>query len=154
MSHIDTDLGPDGPAAMQRTVRDATFRGNIVGRQVCEPLEEMHEAGNLSDAQYEALRRLRSALTGSWPRQCVTARWMGMATPSDLDEDGEPESDEDEWQRRADRHALWRAAERLLGADWPWCKGVCEGYRLGSLGRLDAVQRGAQMLVKEWRLTR
>lgn len=149
-----TDLGPDGPAALRRTVRDASFRGNVVARQVCEPLEELHEAGKLTDPQFAALLRLRSALTGSWPRGCVTARWLGMATPSDLDEEGEAESDEDEWQRRADRHALWRGAERLLGADWPWVRGICDGYRLGSLGRLDAVQRGAQRLAVEWRLTR
>lgn len=145
-----TDLGADGPAALARTVRDAEFRGSIVARQVCEPIEALHEAGQITDAQCDALRRLRSALTHSWPRSCVTARWLGLASPSDLDEEGEPQSEEDEWQRRKDAHALWRAAERLLGPDWPWVRALCEG---SERVRLDAVRRGSQRLVVEWRLT-
>ena len=143
------DLGADGPAALRRTVRDAEFRGSIVARQVCEPIEAMHEAGQISDAQCVALIRLRSALAGSWPRSCVTARWLGLASPSDLDEEGDPQSDEDEWMRRKNAHALWRSAERLLGPDWPWVRAVCEG---SERARLDAVRRGAQVLVKEWGL--
>lgn len=153
MSAIPPDLGADGPAALRRTVREATFGGRIVARQVCEPLEEMHDAGQLTDAQLRAGQRLRAALAGSWPQPRVSARWDGHSDASDLDEATGGLDDEEVWQHRADLHALWRAAERLCGREcWPWVRGVCEGYRLGSLGRADLVRRGLDVLAVEWRI--
>ena len=147
------DLGPDGPAALARMTRDATFRGNVVARQVCGPLEELHEAGQITSAQYEAGRRLRDALTGSWWQPRVSMRWTYASDASALDDDGEPLTEEEAWQRSTARHALWRGAEAAMDREcWPVVRAVCEGYRLGRLGRADLLRRGLGVLVKEWRL--
>ena len=147
------DLGADGPAALARMTRDAVFRGNVVARQVCGPLEELHEAGQITSAQFEAGRRLRDALTGSWPQARVSMRWGYVSDASALDDDGEPLTEEDAWERSKARHALWRGAEALIGREcWPVVRAVCEGYRFGSQGRPDLLRRGLGVLVKEWKL--
>jgi hypothetical protein len=153
MTHIPPDLGANGPAALVRLVRDAEFRGNVVARQVCEPLEELYERGQLTAAQLHAGQRLRHALTGSWPEARVSMRWGYVSDASEYDDDGEPVSEEEAWARRGEAHALWRAAEASIGREcWPWVQGVCRGFRLGSQGRGDLVRRGLDVLVREWKL--
>lgn len=157
MSHDSPDLGPDGPAALARYVLDTEYavRGHvrIVARQVLQPLEEMHAKGELTDAQLRAGQRVRAALAQSWPQERVSMRWGYVSDSSDLDDDGEPLSEEEAWQRRAEAHATWRQAERVCGPEcWPWVRGLAEGARLGSLGRADLVRRGLSALVREWRL--
>lgn len=156
MTHDRPDLGADGPAALARYTREATLRGRIVAREVCaEPLEELHAAGQLTDAQYEAGRRLRAALTGSWPQPRISTRWGYTSDASDLDNDGEPVTDEEAWERRTRHHETWRQAERIIGREcWPVVEAVCRGYRFGSQGRPDLLRRGLSVMVAEWRLTR
>lgn len=152
---MGNDLGATGHAAIARLTRETEFRGRVVARQVCEPLEAMLEGGLLTSGQYEAGRRLRAALGGSWPRQTVCMRWGYASDASDLDDEGDPIPEDEAWMRRAEHHATWRAAERLIGPEcWPWVSGLCRGYWLGSRGRADLVRRGLGVLVKEWRLTR
>lgn len=148
------DLGPTGPAALARMTRDATFRGNVVAREVVsEALDELHAAGALTDAQYEAGRRLRAALAGSWPQARVTMRWGYVSDASDLDDEGEPISEEEAWERRAAHNATWRAAERLMDREcWPVVRAICEGYRFGSQGRPDLLRRGLGLLVVAWKI--
>ena len=155
MTHHPPDLGADGPAARARLTRDAVFRGRAIGRQVCEPIEAMHHAGQITDAQYEAARRVRAALAGSWPEPRVSTRWNTHTSVSDLDEATDGLTDEEVWEHRARLHRLWRASERICGPEcWPWVSGVCRGYWLGSQGRVDLVRRGLDLLAREWRLTR
>lgn len=150
------DLGPDGPAALARLTRQATYRGNVVAREVVShPLEHLHATGQLTDAQYEAARRVRRALAGSWPQPRVTTAWHGYAAQSALDEATDGLTDEEAWERRAELNSLWRAAERVCGhGAWPWVRGVCEGYWPGSRFRYDLLRAGLSALVSEWRLTR
>lgn len=150
------DLGADGPATLARIYRVATIPGTrrVTARQACEPLEALHEAGQLTDAQYEAGRRLRVFLAASWPADRVTARWGCASDPGDLDDDGEARTEAEEWQHRAECHERWRAAERAMGAPcWAWVRPLCEGARPGSLFRADVVRAGLSALVREWRIS-
>ena len=152
MKHIP-DLGPDGPAALARLVRETEFRGRVVARQVCGPLEELLEAGQITGAQYEAGRRLRDALIGSWPQPRVTMRWGYTSDASALDDEGEPLSEDEAWQRQTARHALWTGAQAAMDREcWPVVRAVCEGYRLGSQGRPDLLRRGLGVLVALWKV--
>jgi hypothetical protein len=139
------DLGADGPAALARITREAVYRDRTVAREVCShPLEHLHASGQLTDAQYDAARRIRRALVGSWPQPRVTMRWdASEGAPDDFD-------DEDVWERRAELNSLWRAAEGLCGRDaWPWVRGVCEGYWPGSQFRYDLLRRGLSAVAGE-----
>jgi hypothetical protein len=141
------DLGADGPAALARLTRDAVFRGNVVARQVCEPLEEALERGQLTQAQYEAGRRLRAFLAASWPEDRVTARPLYASAPGDWDSEDHEYDEAMQWQRMGEAHANWRRAETLVGAEaWPWVRGICRG----GAGRMDLVRRGLSALAAEW----
>lgn len=155
MTHNPPDLGADGPAALARMTSEAVFRGNVVAREVAsEPLEELRAVGQITEAQYAAGRRLRAALTGSWPAARVSMRWGCVSDTSDLDDDGESVTEDEAWARRAQHHETWRAAERLMGREcWPVVRAICEGYRFGSQGRPDLLRKGLGVLAKEWRLT-
>ena len=154
--HSEIDLGADGPATLSRLYRVATIPGTrrVVARQVCEPLETLHERGVITDAQYEAGRRLRTYLAGSWPAERCTARWNAASDPSEYDEDEGAQDEDAKWQQRAEFHALWRQAERLMGAAcWAWVRPVLEGTHPGSLFRGDVFRAGLSVLVREWRIT-
>ena len=147
------DLGTDGPATARRTYRLAEFRGNIVARQACEPLEALHERGQLTDAQYEAGRMLRTYLAGSWPASRCTTRWGVASDAGDLDDDDAPHDETEAWHQREEFHARWREAEALMGARcWVWVRPVLEGGWPGSQFRADIVREGLGVLARAWRL--
>lgn len=149
------DLGADGPATVARVYRVATIPGThrVVARQACEPLEAMHERGQITDAQYEAGRRLRVYLSGSWPATRVTARWNVASDPSEYDDDDCEQDETAAWHQRAEFHDRWREAERLVGrVAWAWLRPVLDGYHPGSQCRVDLIRAALAVLAREWRI--
>lgn len=151
----EIDLGADGPAALARHRFDAVIPGTrkIVARQVAsEPLDHYAATNALSEAQYEAGKRLRTLLATTWPASRCTVPAHYMSDGSDLDEEDEEADEDARWEAR-DR--AWKAvqeAERECGADWPTVRAVCEGYWLGrALLNLPALRRGLDRLADLWR---
>lgn len=139
------DLGADGPAALARRTRDATFRGNVVARTVAsEHLETLHGLEFLDDEQYAAGVRLRRAYASSWQ----SPRWAGMqncaSDPSPLDELAET-MDPEQFQRHCFR--LWTEARKILRHRWDATIMIC-----GGTGRPDLkyAQEGLAILAKLW----
>lgn len=148
------DLGADGPAALRRHTQDAVIPGTrrIVARTVAsDPLDHYAASGMISDREYEAGKRLRAHLSGSWPSARCTAPAAYASDGSEYDDDGdEAQTEQDEWDARTAHFAAWRGAERCLRDDWPTVRAVCAGYWLGRLGDAAALRRGLRALANEW----
>lgn len=147
------DLGATGLAALARHTTDTEIRGTrrIVARTVAsEPLDHYAASGALSEREYEAGKRLRGHLTGSWPAQRCTAPAAYASDGSDYDDDDAAQTDDERWAVQSEHYAAWRAAEKLIRRDWPTVRGVCSGYWLGALGDAAGLKRGLRVLADEW----
>jgi hypothetical protein len=149
----DNDLGADGPAALARYTHDAVIPGTrrIVARTVAsEPLD--HYGATILDAEaYEAGRRLRALMSGTWPAARCTAPASYASAASEYDEEDDEGDDDERWQRR---NAAWAEVQRVraaIGRDWAVVEAVCRGYWMARLCDATVLTRGLSAAVAFWR---
>lgn len=153
---MDHDLGADGPAALARHRFDAVIPGTrrITARAVAsEPLDHYAAEGHLSDAAYDAGKRLRTLLATKWPASRCTAPARYASAGSDYDAEDEDTTEDERWAARARAWTECIAARGAVGPDdWPTVQAVCEGYWLGrGLVNMPALRRGLERLAEIWR---
>ena len=150
------DLGPTGPAAIARPVRDAEFRGKITARQVAsDPLEHWHAERRLSDRQYGAGCKLRRAMELSWRGAAVTAQAHYGSDESELDGAiPDDERDEDADTRRKRHNATWNAARLHLGIGWSVTSAACSGLIPAHSPLFPMVRAELEVLADFWGIER
>ena len=146
------DLGAPGLASITRMVRDAVYRGRVVGREVVtHPLDMLLIQNKISGLQHQAGMRIRASIEGSWPAQQVTARGLYVSEAGEHDE-AENEPDEAEQyaeQKRLHADRVW--AEKLCGARcWLTVSHVCAGGTVVSQAAMVSLVTGLTSLVEGW----
>lgn len=149
------DLGADGPAATARYTFDAVIPGTrrVVARAVAsEPLDCYAAAGLITEAQYDAGKRLRTILASTWPAPRCTAPGRYVTAGSELDEEDDDATEDDRWASRARAWTERVRAQGVIGRhDWQVVRTVCEGGRLGRADLVRYLRRGLDRLAEEWR---
>lgn len=150
------DLGADGPAALCRITQDAILPGTrrATARTVAaEPLDAYAAQGVLDRDAYDAGKRLRALLAASWPAQQCTARGRYVSAASEMDDEDERQTDEEEWAaRKSAFYAVQQATQDVGPRDWPTVRAVCEGYWIARPGDVRMLRRGLGVLAAVWRV--
>ena len=155
MTATKPDLGADGPAARARPTYDAIHRGKVIARAVAAtPLEYYALAGQITERELQAGRRLEAALLGSWPQGRITTAGKYVSDPGLDDDEGEQLSEEEQHAARTRCYLEWKRAQRYVGTNWQTVQGVCRGDWATSYGGLAALRVGLRDLADAWGMER